>query len=234
MLLPPLPFTCGIKWYVNSEGALLLRLHLRWALFFLIKRAALARGASARPTRNASVVAPPCQPVRPRPPPQSHTILLIQTADNQLSRTYLDFPSPAQAWDTLTRMFEARLKELTPGVQKITYDVQDLFRYLDNLHDVSVMMCVFFFARAVGGGGALRGSVRGGAPVNSPFPRAPLHAPSPRTTPVPFPRAAWIGARRSTTRSLVTTSRPPSTTTSNGRRAAAAGGRAGAGAFRIL
>ena len=90
----------------------------------------------------------------PHPAPQSHTILLIQTGDNQLTRTYLDFPTPALAWDTLTRMFEQRLKELTPGVQKITYDVQDLFRYLDNLHDVSVMMCVGGrCARAQPGGG---------------------------------------------------------------------------------
>ena len=102
-------------------------------------------------------------PTPTHPAPQSHTILLIQTGDNQLTRTYLDFPSPALAWDTLTRMFEQRLKELTPGVQKITYDVQDLFRYLDNLHDVSVMMCVGGWgarARARGRGGGGGGGAR--------------------------------------------------------------------------
>ena len=29
---------------------------------------------------------------------------------------------------------------MTPDAPKITYDVQDLFRYIDNLHDVSALV----------------------------------------------------------------------------------------------
>jgi hypothetical protein len=39
----------------------------------------------------------------------------------------------------LIKMFEDRLKQMTPDAPKITYDVQDLFRYLDNLHDVAAL-----------------------------------------------------------------------------------------------
>ncbi len=74
--------------------------------------------------------------------PQSHTIILLQTADDSNSRTYLDFARPAQAWDAITRMFEERLKVISPGVKTLSYDVQDLFRWLDNLADVSCLVCV--------------------------------------------------------------------------------------------
>ena len=71
---------------------------------------------------------------------QSHTILLVQPSDDAKSRTYLDFTNSAQAWDALVRMYEGRLKALTPGVSKISYEVADLFRWLDNLTDISCMM----------------------------------------------------------------------------------------------
>jgi hypothetical protein len=72
----------------------------------------------------------------------SHIILLVQPSDDPQTRTYLDFSNPSLAWDAIVRLFEERLKLLTPGVQKITYDVQQLFLYLDNLSDISCMVCV--------------------------------------------------------------------------------------------
>ncbi len=66
----------------------------------------------------------------------------MQTADDPQTRTYLDFNNPSQAWDSIVRLFEERLKLLTPGVKNITYDVQDLFRFIDTLTDISCMMCV--------------------------------------------------------------------------------------------
>jgi hypothetical protein len=33
-------------------------------------------------------------------------------------------------------MYEHKLKELNPSVQNITYDISDLYTYLDNLHDI--------------------------------------------------------------------------------------------------
>lgn len=39
-------------------------------------------------------------------------------------------------------MYEARLKELNPGVTNITYDVADLFAYIDSLTDLSMLVYV--------------------------------------------------------------------------------------------
>ena len=44
--------------------------------------------------------------------------------------------------DAIVRMYEDRLKELTPGSKNITYDIQDLFRYLDNITDISALVYV--------------------------------------------------------------------------------------------
>lgn len=33
-------------------------------------------------------------------------------------------------------MYEHKLKELNPSVQNITYDISDLYNYIDNLHDI--------------------------------------------------------------------------------------------------
>ena len=66
--------------------------------------------------------------------------MLLQTAPSATSRTYFDFDSKAKALDFIIKMFEDRLKAMTPDAPKITYDVMDLFRYLDNLVDVSALV----------------------------------------------------------------------------------------------
>ena len=33
-------------------------------------------------------------------------------------------------------MYEHKLKELNPSVQNITYDISDLYTYIDNIHDI--------------------------------------------------------------------------------------------------
>jgi hypothetical protein len=65
-----------------------------------------------------------------------HTIILIQHANTFQSRTYIDFPSVGAAMDALVKMYEHKLKELNPAVGHITYDISDLFNYLDSLFDV--------------------------------------------------------------------------------------------------
>jgi hypothetical protein len=86
-----------------------------------------------------------------------HTIILVQytnayqVANNVLSaadstlilnlcylqtRSYMDFPGVNAAMDALVKMYEHKLKELNPTVQHITYDISDLYNYLDSLHDV--------------------------------------------------------------------------------------------------
>ena len=36
----------------------------------------------------------------------------------------------------IVKMYEHKLKELNPSVLHITYDISDLYNYIDNLHDI--------------------------------------------------------------------------------------------------
>ncbi len=81
-------------------------------------------------------------PAYPSPQSNGHTIILLQTSPSTQSRTYLDFDTKSKAMDAIVRMYEDRLKEITPMAKNITYDIQDLFRFLDNITDVSALRCV--------------------------------------------------------------------------------------------
>lgn len=65
-----------------------------------------------------------------------HTIILIQHTNAYQSRTYIDFPTVGAAMDALVKMYEHKLKELNPSVQNITYDIADLYAYIDSLYDI--------------------------------------------------------------------------------------------------
>ena len=55
----------------------------------------------------------------------------------------LPFPPPFICFvQAIVLMFEDRLKVMTPGLSKITYDIQQLFGYLDSLPDISCLVCV--------------------------------------------------------------------------------------------
>ena len=70
----------------------------------------------------------------------SHTIVLVQPTPSKASRTFSDYESVVQALDGVCGMFEKRLKELNPQMRQITYDINDLYRYLDTLHDLSALV----------------------------------------------------------------------------------------------
>eukprot|EP01138_Halocafeteria_seosinensis_P000653 gb/GECG01000669.1/.p1 GENE.gb/GECG01000669.1/~~gb/GECG01000669.1/.p1 ORF type:complete len:134 (+),score=15.26 gb/GECG01000669.1/:1-402(+) len=69
----------------------------------------------------------------------THTIILIQPENAKSSRTFRDYQTKARAMDDLVRMYEARLKQLNPSVPDLTYDVSDLFKYLDSMADISML-----------------------------------------------------------------------------------------------
>jgi hypothetical protein len=48
----------------------------------------------------------------------------------------MDFPSVGAALDALVKMYEHKLKDLNPQVANITYDINDLYNFLDSLYDV--------------------------------------------------------------------------------------------------
>lgn len=52
----------------------------------------------------------------------------------------MDFPSVGAGMDALVKMYEHKLKQLNPGVDNITYDISDLYKYLDTLHDICALM----------------------------------------------------------------------------------------------
>lgn len=70
----------------------------------------------------------------------SHTIILVQPTPSKASRTFSDYESVVKALDGVCAMFEKRLKELNPQMRQITYDINDLYRYLDTLHDLSALV----------------------------------------------------------------------------------------------
>ncbi|KAI9193737.1 putative enhancer of rudimentary [Polychytrium aggregatum] len=66
----------------------------------------------------------------------THTILLIQKNQNKNSRTYEEFQTVDEAAEELIRMYEDRLKELNPNLRQIHYDVNDLNKWIDSIHDI--------------------------------------------------------------------------------------------------
>ena len=69
-----------------------------------------------------------------------HTIILVQYSASYQTRSYMDFQSQAAAMDAVVKMYEHKLKELNPTVANITYDVSDLYNYLDTLHDICALV----------------------------------------------------------------------------------------------
>mmetsp|Transcript_59612 Transcript_59612/g.134040 ORF Transcript_59612/g.134040 Transcript_59612/m.134040 type:complete len:104 (+) Transcript_59612:87-398(+) len=57
-----------------------------------------------------------------------HTILLMQLNDDKESRSYIDYESVPLAL------------EANPSVSSVTYEVADLFRYIDNLGDLCCLV----------------------------------------------------------------------------------------------
>ncbi len=72
----------------------------------------------------------------------SHTIVLVQPTASKSSRTFSDYENVTAAMDGVCGMFEKRLKELNPNMRQITYDINDLYRYIDMLHDLSALVFV--------------------------------------------------------------------------------------------
>jgi hypothetical protein len=52
----------------------------------------------------------------------------------------MDFSSVGAALDAIVKMYEHKLKELNPAVQNITYDINDLYNFLDSLYDVCALV----------------------------------------------------------------------------------------------
>ena len=71
---------------------------------------------------------------------QPHTILLVQFSDRRDSRTYLEYDSVGDAMDGVCQLYEQGLKASNPQLRHITYDVGDLFGYLDSVKDLCALV----------------------------------------------------------------------------------------------
>lgn len=70
----------------------------------------------------------------------THTIVLLQQTQNLNTRTFMDYDTVNLAMDGVCQMFERRLKELNPGLRNITYDITDLYNFIDQLADMSALV----------------------------------------------------------------------------------------------
>lgn len=72
----------------------------------------------------------------------SHSILLIQPSASAESRTYSDYESVNDCLEGVCRIYEEHLKRLNPNTPTITYDISQLFDFVDQLKDLSVLVYV--------------------------------------------------------------------------------------------
>ncbi|KAL0327616.1 UNVERIFIED_CONTAM: putative folate-biopterin transporter 6 [Sesamum angustifolium] len=69
-----------------------------------------------------------------------HTIILMQTSQHRATRTFMDYESISQAMDGICGLYERKLKELNPAMRNITYDISDLYNFIDGLADMSALV----------------------------------------------------------------------------------------------
>ncbi|GER32488.1 enhancer of rudimentary protein [Striga asiatica] len=69
-----------------------------------------------------------------------HTIVLMQASHSRASRTFMDYDSISQAMDGICGLYERKLKELNPSSRNITYDISDLYNFIDGLADLSALV----------------------------------------------------------------------------------------------
>merc|ERR1712079_511744 len=70
----------------------------------------------------------------------SHTILLVQPQSRPESRTYSDYESVNECLEGVCKIYEEHLKRMNPNIPSITYDISQLFDFIDQLADLSCLV----------------------------------------------------------------------------------------------
>jgi hypothetical protein len=70
----------------------------------------------------------------------SHTILLVQPTPRPESRTWSDYESVDECMEGICKIFEEHLKKQNPNSPSITYDVSQLFDFIDRLSDLCCLV----------------------------------------------------------------------------------------------
>ena len=63
----------------------------------------------------------------------SHTILLVQPGTKPETRTYSDYESVNECMEGVCKIYEEHLKRQNPSIPSITYDISQLFEFIDQL-----------------------------------------------------------------------------------------------------
>ncbi|CAH1263179.1 enhancer of rudimentary homolog [Branchiostoma floridae] len=70
----------------------------------------------------------------------AHTILLVQPTGRPESRTYSDYETVTECMEGVCKIFEEHLKRVNPTSPSITYDISQLFDFIDQLADLSCLV----------------------------------------------------------------------------------------------
>jgi hypothetical protein len=71
---------------------------------------------------------------------QKHTILLYKFTHNKGIGQYEDFNSVSLAMDGICSLYEQKLVLQNPNLRNITYGIEDLNKYIDDLGDLAVLV----------------------------------------------------------------------------------------------
>ena len=71
---------------------------------------------------------------------QQHTIILIQISNDRQSRDFQDFNSVEDAIDGILNIYEENAKALNPNLPRITYTIDDLYSFIDDLVEVACLV----------------------------------------------------------------------------------------------
>ncbi|KAH8311521.1 hypothetical protein KR044_006716 [Drosophila immigrans] len=69
-----------------------------------------------------------------------HTILLVQPEIQIISRTFCDYETVDECMEGICRIYEEHLKKINPFSSIITYDIRELFDFLDAFADISCLV----------------------------------------------------------------------------------------------
>ena len=75
----------------------------------------------------------------------SHTILLVQPGTKPETRTYSDYESVNECMEGVCKIYEEHLKRQNPSIPSITYDISQLFEFIDQLSGAKNNQCFFAY-----------------------------------------------------------------------------------------
>ena len=64
----------------------------------------------------------------------AHTILLLQANAKPDGRTYSDYESVNECMEGVCKIYEEHLKATNPNLPSITYDISQLFDFIDQVN----------------------------------------------------------------------------------------------------